>query len=138
MGSPIAPVGQYGTPGDRWRVWQKNGLILDFWPRLFDITHNESHCGKRVILGVFTAVLGVRYSSPLRRFKSLGIGLKVVATREKRKVRIFQLTFFFVDFYAIYDICRLPSVEPRVITDNYLKNTKIQYLLSPFTTIFYD
>ena len=28
-------------------VAKKNGLILDFWPRLFDITHNESHCGKK-------------------------------------------------------------------------------------------
>ena len=56
--------------------------------------------------------------SALRRFKPLGIGLKVVATKEIRKVRIFQLTFFFVDFYAIYDISRLPSVEPRVLTDN--------------------
>jgi len=54
----------------------------------------------------------------LRRFKPLGIGLKVVATKEKRRVHIFQFTFFFVDFYAIYDICRLPSVEPRVLTDN--------------------
>ena len=43
----------------------------------------------------------------LRRFKPLGIGLKVVATEEKRKVRIFQRILFFVDFYAIYDICRL-------------------------------
>ena len=53
----------------------------------------------------------------VRRFKPLGIGLKVVATKEKCNVRIFQLTFFFVDFYAIYDICQLPSVELRVLTD---------------------
>ena len=51
---------------------KKNGLILDFWPRLFDITHNESHCGKRVILGVFTAVWGVRYGPPWSQMDNMG------------------------------------------------------------------
>ena len=57
-----------------------------------------------------------RNSGPptVRRFKPLGIGLKVVATEEKFAFAFSSLPFF-VDFNAIYDICRLPSVEPRVL-----------------------
>ena len=53
-------------------VAKKNGLILDFSPRLFDITHNESHCGKGVVLGVFTAVWGVRYGPPWSQMDNMG------------------------------------------------------------------
>ena len=51
---------------------KKNGLILDFLPRLFDITHNESHCGEGVVLGVFTAVWGVQYSPPWSQMDNMG------------------------------------------------------------------
>ena len=66
MGSPIAPVGQYGTPGDKLGVWQqKNGLIFYFWPRLFDITHDESHCGKRVGFRGIYCCLGGPIGAPM-------------------------------------------------------------------------
>ena len=35
MGSPIAPVGRYGTPGDRWRVWQKKWFNFGFFAETF-------------------------------------------------------------------------------------------------------
>ena len=58
------------------------------------------------------------YACTLRRFKPLGIARKVNASGEICKVCIFLLILFFPDFYAIYDICQLPSVEPRVLTNN--------------------
>ena len=51
---------------------KKNGLIFYFWPRLFDITHDESHCGKRVGFRGIYCCLGGPIGPPWSKMAHMG------------------------------------------------------------------